>query len=161
MFTDALFLLPEEQAGFREGYSTVDHDFSLYAMVQKQFSKNEKLYMVFIDYRKCFDSIIRTALFKILECNGITGNFLSAIKALYTSVLAAVRNDGETSYYFQCPNRLKQGRLLSPKLFTIFTAEVSKFINAHAKHGVQFMPGLKTIHRLFFADCPILVLGTI
>ena len=156
LYTDVFGSLPEEQAGFREGYSTVDHIFSFYAMAQKQFSKNEKLYVVFIDYGKCLDSINRKALFKILECNGITGNFLNAIKALYTTVLAAVRNKGETSYYFQCPNRLKQGCLLSPKLFTIFTAEASKFVSAHAKHGVHFMPGV----NVFFADDAILVSGT-
>ena len=73
----------------------------------------------------------------------------------------AIRNNGETSNYFQCPIGLKQGCLLSPKLFTIFIAEVSKFINAHAKHGVLFMPGLKTIHHLFFADDSILLSDTI
>ena len=135
--------------------------FYLYAIVQKQFSKNQKLYMAFIDYKKCVDSINRQALFKTLECNEIIGNFLNAIKALYATVLAAVRNNSQTSYYFQCPIGLQQGCLLSPTLFTIFIAEVSKFINAHAKHGVQFMPGLKTIHHLFFADDEILVSDTI
>ena len=106
-------------------------------MVQKQFSMNQKLSVAFIDYRKYFDSINRQALFKTRECNGISGNFLNAIEALYTTVLAAVRNNGETSNYFQCPIGLKQGCLLSPKLFTIFTAEVLKLINPHAKHRVQ------------------------
>ena len=87
--------------------------------------------------------------------------FLNSIKALYTTVLAAVINNGGTSNYFQCPIGLKQGCLLSPKLFTIFIAEVSKLINAPAKHGVQFTPGLETTHHLFSADCPILVSGTI
>ena len=163
LFADALGLLLEEQAGFREGFSTVDHIFSLYAMVQKQFSKNQKLYVAFIGYRKCFDSINRQALFKTVECNGITRTFLNPIKVLYTTVLAAVRNNSETSNYFQCPIVLKQGCLQSPKLFTIVIAEVSKFskfIKAHAKHGVQFMPGLKTIHHLFFADNSILVSDT-
>ena len=96
LFTDALGLLPEEQAEFREGYSTADHTFSLYAMVQKQFSKNQKLYVAFIDYRKCFGSITRQALFKTLKCNGITRTFINAIKALYITVLAVVRNNGET-----------------------------------------------------------------
>ena len=36
----------------------------------------------------------------------IDKHFLNAIKALYTIVLAAVRNDGETSNYFQCSNGL-------------------------------------------------------
>ena len=97
LFTDALGLLPEEQAGFREGYSTVDHSFfSLsHGSKLKTIFKESIVYVAFIDYRKCFDSINRLALFKTLECNRITGTFLNAIKALYTTVLAAVRNNGE------------------------------------------------------------------
>ena len=120
-------------------------------MVRKQFSKNQKLCVAFIGYRKCFDSINRQALFKTLECNGITGTFLNTIKALYATVLAAVRNNGEISNYFQCPIGLKQGCLLSPKLFTIFIAEVSKFINTQAKHVVQFMPRSKNNPPLNFS----------
>ena len=131
-------------------------------MVQKQFSKNQKLYVAFIDYRKCLYSINRQALFKTLECNGINGTFLNAIKAFYTTVLAAVRNNSETSNYFQCPNRLKQGCLLSPKLYTLFTAEVSKFINVHAKHDSSIYARSKNNPRLIFrADDAILVSDSI
>ena len=48
-FISNLFVLPEEQGGYREGYSTVDHIFTLYAMILKQFSKNRKLYVAFVD----------------------------------------------------------------------------------------------------------------
>ena len=34
-------ILPEEQAGFREGYSTTDHIFTLYAMIQSNFPKQK------------------------------------------------------------------------------------------------------------------------
>ena len=55
-----------EQAGFREGYSTIDHIFSLYAMIKKQFTKDRKLYVTcFVDYRKAFDYVDREALFNI------------------------------------------------------------------------------------------------
>ena len=37
----------EEQAGFRAGYSSADHIFSVYAMVQKYLLKHTKLYVAF------------------------------------------------------------------------------------------------------------------
>ena len=51
----------EEQAGFRAGYSTVDHIFSLYAMVQKYLLKHIKLYVAFVEFKKAFDSVNRNA----------------------------------------------------------------------------------------------------
>ena len=47
----------EHQAGFKKGYSTIDHMFTLLSCVQKQFNSNRKLYVAFIDYEKAFDSI--------------------------------------------------------------------------------------------------------
>ena len=39
----------EQQAGFREGYSTVDHNFTLYGLVQKDLQRNTKLCVAFVD----------------------------------------------------------------------------------------------------------------
>ena len=44
----------ECQAGFKKDYSTVDHMFTLMAMIQKQFALNRKLYVPFIDFEKAF-----------------------------------------------------------------------------------------------------------
>ena len=38
-------IIPEEQGGFLEGYSAIDHIFTLYSMIMLQFSKNKKLYV--------------------------------------------------------------------------------------------------------------------
>ena len=160
-FVDAASILPEEQAGFRKGYSTVDHMFTLYAMITKQFSKNRKLYVAFVDFRKCFDLINRDALFTILERNGITGNMLNSIKGMYERVSAAVRCNYELTDFFDCPVGLKQGCLMSPKLFCIFATEISRHLNSHGKHGIQFLPGAAVIHHLLFADDTALISDTI
>ena len=55
-------LMGECQAGFKKDYSTVDHMFTLMAMIQKQFALNRKLYVAFIDFEKAFDSISRKLL---------------------------------------------------------------------------------------------------
>ena len=159
-FIDTYNILPEEQAGFRKEFSTTDHIFSLYAMVIKQFHKNRKLYVAFIDYRKCFDSIDRNALFLVLERNGIKGPFLQAIKSLYDLVTASVRNNNVHSDYFNCPTGVKQGCLLSTSLFNIFMTELSKSINREGRHGIQLSPGNPILHHLLYADDNVLFSDT-
>ena len=56
-------LIPEEQAGFRKEYSTVDNIFSLNAIVQKYISKPKgRFYTLFVDFKVAFDSINRNKL---------------------------------------------------------------------------------------------------
>ena len=56
----------EHQAGFKNDYSTTDHIFTLMAAVQKQFSRDKKLYVAFVDFEKAFDSISRKLLWPII-----------------------------------------------------------------------------------------------
>ena len=160
-YVESLGIVSEEQAGFRRGYSTIDNMYTLYAMIFKQFSKNKKLYVAFIDFRKCFDTINRDALFIILEKNGITGNFLTTLKGMYRNICAAVRNNGELSEFFNCPIGLKQGCLMSPKLFSIFATELSRYLNSQGRHGIQLNPGAQEIHHLLFADDMAIVSDTV
>ena len=160
-FIEAEQIVGEEQAGFRNGYSTVDNMYTLYSMILKQFYKNRKLYVAFVDFRKCFDSINRDALLIILERNGITGNMLHAIKGMYSCVQSAVRSNGDLTDFFECPIGLKQGCQMSPKLFLIFATEFSRNLNLLGRHGIQFNPGSDIIHHLLFADDMALISDTV
>ena len=161
LFLDSNNKIAQEQAGYRDGFSTIDHIFTLYAMIQKQFSKDRKLYAAFVDYRKCFDSIHRDALFHVIQRNGVSGKLLNAIKAIYKNVLACVRVDSETTEPFLCPIGLKQGCLCSPKLFSLFINDLSQALNLHGKHGIQLTPGSESIFHLLFADDALLVSDTV
>ena len=57
----------EVQAGFRAGYSTVDHIFTHYATVQNFSLKNRKLYVASINFEKALDSVNRNALRAVLR----------------------------------------------------------------------------------------------
>ena len=51
-------LLNENQAGFRSGYRTTDHIFTLHSLIDNYVYKNKKnLYVCFIDFRKAFDKV--------------------------------------------------------------------------------------------------------
>ena len=57
-------LLMEEQAGFRSGYSTINHIFTLNYIISQYLNKKKRLYCAFVDYRKAFDSVNRSILWK-------------------------------------------------------------------------------------------------
>ena len=62
----------DAQAGFREGYSTVDNAFILNALIQNHIvRKRSKLYVCFVDFKKAFDSVNRNKLWQVLKSNGI------------------------------------------------------------------------------------------
>eukprot|EP00745_Piridium_sociabile_P040619 TRINITY_DN784_c0_g2_i2.p1 TRINITY_DN784_c0_g2~~TRINITY_DN784_c0_g2_i2.p1 ORF type:complete len:579 (+),score=61.48 TRINITY_DN784_c0_g2_i2:324-2060(+) len=130
----------EEQAGFRANYSTIDHIFTLYSIVQKYLLNKTKLYVAFVDFRKAFDSVNRNALWHVLRKNGINGKLYMALKGVYKSVLACVRVNGIYSDFFDCPNGVKQGCLLSPQMFSFFINELAMELSRKGRHGIQLIP---------------------
>merc|ERR1711872_1002033 len=75
-FADLNEIIGEEQAGFRTGYSTQDHIFTLHAIIETyqnhiyKTNQNKKLYCAFIDYQKAFDLVDRSCLWaKLLACD--------------------------------------------------------------------------------------------
>jgi exonuclease III len=54
LFLEYNKILCEEQAGFRKGYSTSDHIFTLNFIIGLYLNKGKRLYGAFVDYRKVF-----------------------------------------------------------------------------------------------------------
>jgi hypothetical protein len=150
----------EQQAGFRAGYSTIDHIFTLYALVQKYLQKNTKLYVAFVDFKKAFDTVNRNELWAVLRKSGVNGKLYRAIKGIYSSVLACVRDKCLCTDFFDCSRGVKQGCLLSPMLFSFFVNELAVEISQWGKHGIQLIPGSVEIFLLLFADDVILLSST-
>ena len=80
---------------------------------------NKELTIVFVDFKKAFDSINREVMFEILALYGIPDKLIKAIKALYTNTRSRVRTpDGDTEY-FDIVAGVLQGDTLAPLLFLI------------------------------------------
>ena len=63
-------IIGEEQTGFRPGYSTMDHIFSLKCIIDTYLSCNKKVFTAFVDYEKAFDRVDRVYLWqKLLKNN--------------------------------------------------------------------------------------------
>ena len=61
-FIDHHDILNENQAGFRSGYSTTDHIFTLHIFSEILKHNKKKLFCSFIDFSKAFDSVWRVGL---------------------------------------------------------------------------------------------------
>ena len=143
-----------EQAGFRADHSTIDHVFTMNAMILKHVygEGRGKLYVCFVDYRKAFDSVNHTHLWRVLYNSGLSTKFLSMLKAIYADVQSCVRWQHALSDFFPCTVGVKQGAIESPGIFSLFINVVAEFVRARGKHGVQMLPGMMEIFLLLFAD---------
>jgi hypothetical protein len=150
----------ECQAGFKKGYSTIDHMFTLMACVQKQLSLHRKLYVAFIDFEKCFDSINRNLLWPILFKQEIKGKLYRCIKSMYFNVKARVSSGSKLTDLINCSSGVKQGDSCSPILFSIFINELAIEVIRQGKHGVTFMVDVFELFILLLADDVVLLSET-
>ena len=124
-FLDAIGAIGDEQAGFRQGYSTIDHVFTLHSILDMYINTGQRVYCAFIDYRKAFDFVDRVSLWKKMLSLGINGSLLKVIYNLYYGAKSCVKSNGKMSEYFHCNVGVRQGENLSPLLFAIFLNDLN------------------------------------
>ena len=92
-------LLCGNQSGFRPGRSTVAQVFALRRMVE-EVPKNKFLaVLVFIDFKRAFDSINHQTMFNILKAYGVPPRILDAIKLCYQNLKANIISPDVTLTY--------------------------------------------------------------
>ena len=80
---------------------------------------NKKMYLLFIDFEKAFDSIDRDTLWKILNYYGVPDKLVKMIMAIYEDSECCVRTENGDIRFFKIMSGVKQGCVLSPFLFVI------------------------------------------
>ena len=111
--------LRPNQNGFRPGRSTTSQILALRRLIEGVKSNNLPAVLLFLDFRKAFDSIHREKMFAILKAYNIPDELVNAIKLLYHNTRAKVVSpDGETEE-FEIVAGVLQGDTLAPYLFTI------------------------------------------
>ena len=92
----------------------------LQQLQEKCIAQDQPLYIVFVDFTKAFDTIVKNGRRQLLRKCRCPEKFTTIIESMHTGVMVNVINGGEVSDTFHITNGVKQGCVLPPKMFAIF-----------------------------------------
>jgi hypothetical protein len=120
-------LISENQGSGKRGSRTADHLLIVKFLIDKYVNiKGGKLFVCFVDLKKCFDKIPRDLLFyTILKNYSIGGQFLKVIKEFYNKNQIFVKNSGGLCKPFESTKGVLQGEINSPLLFNLFIDKIT------------------------------------
>ena len=99
----------------------------MHNVIQHCETKNQPLFVAFIDFQKAFDHIVQQCLFMRLANKGIYGQVYRLI--MYNSNVSAVKVGSKISKYFKCDAGVWQGDSLSPTLFNTLIGDIINELN--------------------------------
>ena len=144
------------QSGFMKGKGTREGIFSLRIITEKMLEKHKKVYVCYIDYKKAFDRVYHALLMEVLSHNEIDEKDLKLIRNLYWQQTASIQLDEGQSSSFPIKRGVRQGCVMSPPIFNVYTEEIFKESDE--------LPGIKLlgeyINNLRYADDTVLLAET-
>ena len=118
---------------------------------KKQESSKKNIYFCFIDYATVFDYVDHNKLWKILKEMGIPDHLTCLLRNLYASQEAAVRTGHGTTDWFQIGKGVRQGCILSPRLFNLYAEYIMRNTGLEeTQAGIKI--SRRNINNLRFAD---------
>ena len=115
----------------------------------REFQKN--IYFCFTDNAKAFDCVDDNKLWKILKEMGIPGHLTNFLRNLYAGQEATVRTEHRTTDWFQIGKGVRQGCILSPRLFNLYAEYIMRNTGIEeAQAGIKI--ARRNINNLRYAD---------
>ena len=143
----------EEQCGFVEGKGTVNAVYILRTVIERSIEVNKDLHLCFIDYTKAFDKVRHVNMIRMLEDLQIDGKDIRLIKNIYWKQQAAIRIDNEVRQYQPIKRGVRQGCVMSPDLFSLYSENI--FRNIEDINGISI--GGRNINNIRYADDTVLI----
>jgi hypothetical protein len=113
-------LLLSVQSGFRPGRSTVEQVVTVRSIIEACKTRQRSVSIVFVDFRKAFDSVSRSAIAPLLSFYGVPPVLIAAVMELYRDTQAFVQLRDCQTDAFTTTSGVLQGDTLAPFLFIIF-----------------------------------------
>ena len=129
-------VLTESQCGFRQERSTIDMIFSIRQIQEKAIEQEQELYMVFVDFRKAFDTVDRRMLWKVLKIFGCPQTLIDITQQFHDGTRGKVMVGSQMSDDINVNHGTKQGCVLAPTLFTLFLTVVLTILHQDVQEGV-------------------------
>lgn len=143
------------QFGFRQGFGTREALFSLSVLLQKCRDQRKNVCVCFIDYQKAFDCVNHSELIKLLEEKMVDRNDLAFIKKLYLNQIASVKVGNETTSSFPIEKGVRQGCVLSPLLFNLYSEAIFDSALKDTDDGIKING--YAVNNLRYADDTVII----
>ena len=90
--------ISENHFGFIPRRSTMETIYLLRRLMERYHDKKKDLHMVFIDFEKTYDKVLRDLIWWVLEKKGVTKRYIEMIQDMYNETIRKVRTIvGETN----------------------------------------------------------------
>lgn len=142
--------MTETQFGFRGGFGTREAVFSLQVLIQRCRDMNREVYVCFVDFSKAFDNVKHEKLVELLKTTGLDSKDIRIIANLYWDQSAKIRIAGELSEDTQIKKGVRQGCVLSPILFNLYSEAIFNEVLHDAAEGIKMNGEL--INNIRYAD---------
>ena len=146
------------QFGFKEKSSTVQCSFVAKEVINYYCRNEGNVYATFLDASKAFDRVKFDTLFELLLAKHICPTIARLLSFLYTNQQCRVKWCGEVSSSFSVQNGVKQGGVLSPRLFNIYLDELLCRLK---RSGMGCYYGNVYVGSLAYADDVVLLSPTL
>ena len=139
----------DNQFGFKSGHSTDLCIYALSELIEYFKSRSTSVYVAFLDASKAFDKISHWTLFRKLIDRNVPMYLIKILCYWYQHQLMSVRWGYSISNVFNVTNGVRQGGILSPKLFNIYIDGLNNILNNSLIGGSL---GGKRINHILYAD---------
>ncbi|KAK6745869.1 hypothetical protein RB195_012155 [Necator americanus] len=148
---------PCEQAGFRKGFSTIDHIHTVSKLIEVSREYKMPLCLTFIDLKKAFDSVETEAVVEALDNQGVPTQYIKVLRELHSNFTTGI-SPFYKNIIIDVKRGVRQGDTISPK---IFTATLENAMRKLEWDDMGVKVDGRQLHHLRFADDIVLVTPSI
>jgi len=150
------------QTGFVKGRSILDNTFLAQEAQDWAEESNQDLVLLLLNFKKAFDRIEWSFLFKALAKLGFCPQWIRWVSSLYISASSAIKLNGVEGSTFPLAKSVRQGCPLSPYLFILAIDVLGHMLDDHrfGVEGLALPGGGKITDQTFAEDTALYLQGT-
>ncbi|XP_072402422.1 uncharacterized protein [Diabrotica undecimpunctata] len=145
----------KDTAKYRETHRRIRALFSLQVLIQRCRDMNKDVYICFIDYAKAFDNVKHEKIIEVLHKIGVDYKDIRTIASLYWGQTAKVKVGSTFTNKIEIKKGVRQGCILSPILFNIYSEEVFKTALEESTVGIKINGEI--INNIRYADDTVIL----